>query len=539
MANDDRYANDRNYDSDDEVNFKPGYTDDETDNFCTGVSELSEGEIDADLDASEEQNSSRMPVHTLSREDRIKQIDAEMKEKINELHELMSEGGLVESAQRLADITPALTGSYKRKHSNVESTQNKAQAKTHDGNVNTNQNATFRGRCETADINNSRSEETIYQNAIPAKRNSSSSEDDGLLNSSDEGNIPDAIDRLLISERRSADVNKAQPRQSKQRDPQPGCSYDQHERTPRRELDPLPQVLRGESEESDVSPETRAKQLVQEAEQAKAKIYSTKGMLDTKNQYVHSAMVDEDYMIIGGYVEEPMVKKIILGEYVDFGKLLPKDRIIMEEDSRMEMVIRGGRTYWVPVNETVSINSFSRWEQAFRVYSNIYTRAHPNRSSELIQYNHVIHTISQQYVWENVYNYDKEFRIHLARNPGRSWSVILHQAWAMRLKDRIYRGEGGFHNGRNSHSGYSGSNSQEKVRVNEPCRRFNRGNCSYGGRCKYEHKCSYCKKFGHGFVRCRKMLADKEKGIVKQEKGTNDFVPQISTEAAPATNPHK
>ena len=63
--------------------------------------------------------------------------------------------------------------------------------------------------------------------------------------------------------------------------------------------------------------------------------------------------------------------------------------------------------------ETVTINSFSKWEQAFRIFSNIYTKEHPNRASELIQYNHVIHTIASTYTWENVYAYDRQFRMHL------------------------------------------------------------------------------------------------------------------------------
>ena len=33
--------------------------------------------------------------------------------------------------------------------------------------------------------------------------------------------------------------------------------------------------------------------------------------------------------------------------------------------------------------------------------------------------------------------YDRDFRLHISRHPERSWGVILHQSWVMRLKDRI------------------------------------------------------------------------------------------------------
>ena len=56
---------------------------------------------------------------------------------------------------------------------------------------------------------------------------------------------------------------------------------------------------------------------------------------------------------------------------------------------------------------------------------------------ELTQYNHVIHTTSMSYIWDNVYAYDKEFRYRIARHPTRSWSVILQQAWTMLIKDRV------------------------------------------------------------------------------------------------------
>ena len=71
------------------------------------------------------------------------------------------------------------------------------------------------------------------------------------------------------------------------------------------------------------------------------------------------------------------------------------------------------------------------------MYSNILTAKFPSKASELLQYNHVIHTASVTYHWENVYAYDREFRQHISRHPARSWVVILQQAWTMLLKDRL------------------------------------------------------------------------------------------------------
>ena len=120
----------------------------------------------------------------------------------------------------------------------------------------------------------------------------------------------------------------------------------------------------------------------------------------------------------------------------------------------------------------------------------------------------MIHTIALAYTWENVYTYDKEFRLHMARFPQRSWAIILQQAWSLRLRDRIH---GNSWNGSSSSGGSSHGN-MSRARVNEPCRRFKKGKCNFGNNCKYNHKCTYCKKFGHSVLSCRKAVSDRNNG---------------------------
>ena len=182
-----------------------------------------------------------------------------------------------------------------------------------------------------------------------------------------------------------------------------------------------------------------------------------------------SALVDESYIMVGVHLDDVMVSKISKGEYVDFGKLLPRDQVVAEEDGRMEMYVKNGKTFWSPVSAAVVINGFPKWEQAFRVFADIYSKANPHRSAELIEYNHIIHTVALAYIWDNVYMYDKEFRMHMSRNPQRSWSIILQQAWSLRLRDRIAT-----HNTwANSSPGNFIQNRNGKT--GEACRRFNRG----------------------------------------------------------------
>ena len=86
--------------------------------------------------------------------------------------------------------------------------------------------------------------------------------------------------------------------------------------------------------------EERANDLVREAEAAKAKIYRPTGRLHGENteyykhdrcnhgislesNFVHSAMVDENYLIVVGHIDETMQCKIEQGQYVDFARLIP------------------------------------------------------------------------------------------------------------------------------------------------------------------------------------------------------------------------
>ena len=252
----------------------------------------------------------------------------------------------------------------------------------------------------------------------------------------------------------------------------------------------------------------RADVLVHEAEAAKARIFTTpgnhainfdddiieKGGSIEPMHHPASTIVDENYLMIGAYLEQGLQEKIVRGEYVDFTRVLPQER--SGEDHCMELMYKGGNTYFVPAADRESagaISNFHKWEQAFRVFANIYTRAHPARATELIQYNHIICTAVSSYMWDNVYMYDREFRMHMGCYPGCNWSVILQQAWTMVLKDRI-----------RYHDQYKAGNQHAGKPKKEICKCFNKGLCTAGLSCKYDHRCLECGKFGHGAHICRR-----------------------------------
>ena len=141
----------------------------------------------------------------------------------------------------------------------------------------------------------------------------------------------------------------------------------------------------------------QADQIIKDAEENKARMLATPGNCQINFPVIHNqlepgqinaplmahqqaTLVDENYLVIGGHVDEALRVHIVNHEYIDFARLLPKDRLSREEDNRMELISKGGSMYFVLVADREvngSISNFTRWEQAFRVYSNIYTRAYP------------------------------------------------------------------------------------------------------------------------------------------------------------------
>ena len=395
----------------------------------------------------------------------IQRIDDEMKQKLQELHSLMMQGGLTESVKVLDKCSLTLLGPKNR--GNRESTQNKNPIEKD---------------LVPVDPNPTRSLVTIYDNAVPKRTSSSLEEGDVNLNSSDEAmplDIGKEIEVFIADSR---------------------CHAESRQQSRLARLDEQPSTSAGRNEFSvqQITPEKRMQDMVRQAEAAKARIFATPGMSN-------SAAIDESYIVVGAHLDSNTIEKISKGEYVDFSKLLPRDRIASaDEECKLELVFKNGKAFWTPASHTVTINNFLKWEQAFRVYSNIYCKTNPSRAPELIEYNHIIHTISLAYVWDNVYNYDKEFRLHMARNPQRSWAIILQQAWSLRLRDRL-----GLVGNQSHHIPGLVQDHSPRGKVAEPCRRFNRGKCNYGTACKYEHRCLYCYKFGHSNLNCRKAMSDR------------------------------
>ena len=231
---------------------------------------------------------------------------------------------------------------------------------------------------------------------------------------------------------------------------------------------------------------------------------------------------DDNFIHLTCHVDQTLTAKIEKGEFVDLERLLPKDRFGVRpntNEQRMEWVRSDEGTFLVPTGDkSAKINSFKKWEQAFRVYATIYCGANPSRAKEIWQYVSIINTAASSFVWDNVANYDYTFRQLMAYNPERSWAITYHHMWSLAMKDPIqkghiqrqvnYFGGNGSHEGGSRNGGNYNSNNNMKKWSKTPdyCWSFNKGQtCKYGKNCKFIERCSYCDKASHGVYICPKV----------------------------------
>ena len=73
------------------------------------------------------------------------------------------------------------------------------------------------------------------------------------------------------------------------------------------------------------------------------------------------SLMDKDYQMLDAHVEDSFKKKVLSFEYIDFSKLVGKNKPVKEEDhQRLEIVNRNGMSYLSPVadRESVQISSY-------------------------------------------------------------------------------------------------------------------------------------------------------------------------------------
>ena len=248
------------------------------------------------------------------------------------------------------------------------------------------------------------------------------------------------------------------------------------------------------------------RKLLTQAEKYKENWSAPKGNVDCDN--------DDDFFHVTCHIDKTLREKIERGEFIELEILLPKERNSYKAPDRLELISKDGQAYFAPAQDRNKITGIRTWEQAFRVYAAVYSKARPSQASEIWEYIYVINLAASSYSWENVAFYDHTFRKLMSEKPLRSWSKTYLQGWNLAMTDPISK-----HSKNETQSSSSGSNGKVKSWKDRCCWKYNKNRCNKGSGCEWDHRCTYCGGWNHSFTACRKRL--KGKPEQQQKPGGN------------------
>ena len=199
-----------------------------------------------------------------------------------------------------------------------------------------------------------KSETTIYRDAIPRCNRFSSSSEDGRNTSRDITNQDGSEDEEIVFKILVRNINNEVIDVTRF---DPGVEGRDQRRSGSQEVDDNPPMSNAMMQRQ------QADRIVREAEAGKARIFDVTGEQQVyenenvllNNAFLHALSVDKSYQLIGGHLTDSVKRKICDGEYTDYGKLLPRDKVRQEEDDRVEILNKGGKMILAPFSGRDSV----------------------------------------------------------------------------------------------------------------------------------------------------------------------------------------
>ena len=105
----------------------------------------------------------------------------------------------------------------------------------------------------------------------------------------------------------------------------------------------------------------------------------------------------------------------------------------MEKDSYELVKTPTSNLMLAKLKYKVKADGWASWKKAFCMFMEIYCVKYPTKCMQLLQYSGILDNLSYKFPFEQVYNYDKEFRTGLRWDPFKPWHMIDNQLWSMWL----------------------------------------------------------------------------------------------------------
>ena len=121
-------------------------------------------------------------------------------------------------------------------------------------------------------------------------------------------------------------------------------------------------------------------------------------------------------------VPAALQQRILRGEYIDFNTLLPEVMFSVVTSTPSPNASH-------PTVQSPKITSFSTWLDARNTYIATIVAHNPARASELLGYQHQIHSASNHFSTSTWLKYDAQFRTLAASNPQLCWDLRHSELW--------------------------------------------------------------------------------------------------------------
>ena len=125
---------------------------------------------------------------------------------------------------------------------------------------------------------------------------------------------------------------------------------------------------------------------------------------------------------------ESLLLKIKQKKFVNFDLLLPQSLCPSSSDDYVVQVGGGENSSITLVPKSqhnkAKILNFNLWMLAWCTYARVFVRYHGHQTDQLLHYQSLMAQFGQQYVFDEFYLYDRQFRLRLASNPALRWDRI-------------------------------------------------------------------------------------------------------------------
>lgn len=204
------------------------------------------------------------------------------------------------------------------------------------------------------------------------------------------------------------------------------------------------------------------------AESPRTDILLTLAISNNQKSHVQSYHTD-----LGHNVSNNLKLKIANGEYVNLGLLVDRTNESDPNDDTKFFSMQGGNITLSSKYKLKLITDIQVWTDAFLIYASIYVLLHPECSTALFKYMHIIRLGASRAEALSWRDYDIQFRLKKEFNPNMSFAVADQELWLLYM--------------------YSPLAVQGSVTQNIPLRRYEfnyEGQCNKNV-CQYKHECIF------------------------------------------------